>query len=63
MLHDFIHVRVPAGVGVRLHLRVCEQLCWQSPTEMLGVPLPFGLTVDGVRIEIGECLWQLRLEG
>jgi hypothetical protein len=28
--------------------------CGQPPSDALGVPLPFGLTVDGLRIEIGR---------
>ena len=36
--------------SVRLHL------CGQPPSDALGVPLPVGLSVDGLRIEIGRQL-------
>ena len=41
----------------RLRLSVSSarlHLCAQAPSEALGVPLPFGLSVDGLRIEIAR---------
>lgn len=34
--------------SLRLHL------CAQSPSDDLGIPIPIGLSVDGLRIEIGD---------
>jgi len=37
------------------------QWCPQMPSDLLGTPLPLGLSVDGVRIEIGPELKEKRL--
>ena len=54
-------VPLPAdGEGLPLHdLRLSAsslrlQVCAQSPSDLLGVPLPVGLSVDGLRIEIAS---------
>ena len=47
--------RLRAG-GATPHLTPKTLRCAQAPSDELGVSLPIGLSVDGVRIEIGPRL-------
>ena len=47
--------RLRAG-GTTPHLTPHTLRCAQAPSDELGVSLPIGLSVDGVRIEIGPRL-------
>ena len=42
--------------GTTLHLTPQTFRCAQAPSDELGISLPIGLSVDGVRIEIGPRL-------